>query len=73
MARCHQLRGLPAEDLKLCRAVFTTEDPVEDAVYDTQSLANNKRAMQGTVSYMPALFGCHCAAEVIHILRGGMS
>ena len=67
------LRGLPAEDLKLCRAVFTTEDPVEDAVYDTQSLANNKRAMQGTVSYMPALFGCHCAAEVIHILRGGMS
>lgn len=66
------LRGLPPEDLKLCHAVFTLEDPVEDAVLDTHSLANNKRAMQGTVSYMPALFGCHCAAEVINILRGGL-
>lgn len=66
------LRGLPAEELKLCRAVFTKEDPVREAVVDTHSLANNKRAMQGTVSYMPALFGCHCAAEVIHILRGGL-
>ena len=65
------LRGMSAEDLKLCRAVFTSEDPVEDAVVDTHSLANNKRAMQGTISYMPALFRCHCAAEVIRILRGG--
>ena len=65
------LRGVPANDLKLCRAVFTTEDPIENAVIDTHSLAGNKRAMQGTISYLPALFGCHCAAEVIRILRGG--
>ena len=65
------LRGVPADELKLCSAIFTTEDPIEDAVFDTQSLANNKRAMQGTISYIPALFGCHCAAEVIRILIEG--
>lgn len=65
------LRGLPAEELKFCRAVFTKEPPVEGAVVDTQDLALNKRTMQGTISYLPALFGCHCAAEVIRILRGG--
>ena len=64
------LRSLTSAELKLCRAVFCTELPLEDAVIDTNSRAFNKRAMQGTISYMPALFGCHCAAEVIRVLRG---
>lgn len=64
------LRGIPAEELKLCQAVFTTEPPVKSAVLDTNTMTCNKRAMQGTVSYMPALFGCRCAAEVIRILKG---
>ncbi len=66
------LRGLPAEDLKLCRAIFTKEMPIEGAVIDTNTRACNKRAMQGTISYLPALFGCHCAAEVIRVLKGDL-
>ena len=65
------LRDLTKEQLRLCRAVFTTEPPLEHAVIDTKTTLCNKRAMQGTISYMPALFGCHCAAEVIRILKGG--
>ena len=67
------LRGLPPDNLKFCRAVFTEELPVPGAVIDSDRCSGGKRAVQGTVSYMPALFGCRCAAEVIKILTEGFS
>ena len=65
------LRDLTKEQADLCRAVFTTEPHIRQAVVDTHNTLCNKRAMQGTISYLPALFGCHCAAEVIRILQEG--
>lgn len=48
-----------------CRAVFSTEPPIKTAVYDPETMSGNKRSVSGTISYMPTVFGCHCAAEVI--------
>lgn len=53
-----------------CRAVFSTEPPIRQAVFDPQIMENNKRSVLGTISYMPTLFGCHCAAEVLRLLSG---
>lgn len=53
-----------------CRAVFSTEPPIRQAVFDPQIMENNKRSVLGTISYMPTLFGCHCAAEVLQLLSG---
>lgn len=54
-----------------CRAVFSTEPPIKQAVFDPQIMENNKRSVLGTISYMPTVFGCHCAAEVLRLLAGG--
>ncbi len=57
--RLHHLgirKGIPV--------VFSTEQANPDAVVETVG-ETNKRTMVGTVSYMPALFGCHLAAYVI--------
>ena len=51
-----------------CRAVFSTEPPIARAVFDPQVMENNKRSVLGTISYMPTVFGCHCAAEVLRLL-----
>ena len=53
-----------------CRAVFSTEPPIRQAVFDPQITENNKRSVLGTISYMPTLFGCDCAAEVLRLLSG---
>jgi hesA/moeB/thiF family protein len=53
-----------------CRAVFSTGPPIRQAVFDPQIMENNKRSVLGTISYMPTLFGCHCAAEVLRLLSG---
>lgn len=53
-----------------CRVVFSTEPPIRQAVFDPQIMENNKRSVLGTISYMPTLFGCHCAAEVLRLLSG---
>lgn len=48
------------------QAVYSPEAPVEGSVVDSGDFAGpNKRSTTGTISYMPALFGCHCAAAVI--------
>jgi len=53
-------------------AVFSDESPIPGSIrHDTTS--PDKRSVTGTVSYMPAVFGCHCAAAVLRILRGGPS
>ena len=51
-----------------CRAVFSTEPPIAAAVFDPEVMENNKRSVLGTISYMPTVFGCHCAAEVVRLL-----
>ena len=56
--------------LKLKRdipVVFSTEEPKENAVIGC-SKERNKASTIGTISYMPAIFGCHMAAYVIRDL-----
>ena len=47
--------------------VFSTEIPRSDAVVEVSG-ERNKRTIVGTVSYMPAMFGCYLAAYVIRRL-----
>lgn len=44
-------------------AVFSEERPVEGAMVREES--RNKRSNVGTISYLPAVFGCVCAQTVI--------
>lgn len=46
------------------RAVYSPETVKREVIVETDGSAN-KRSMVGTISYMPAIFGCYCAAEVI--------
>ncbi|MEN9400605.1 MAG: hypothetical protein RL632_1708 [Bacteroidota bacterium] len=52
---------------KTVRAVFSSELQQKDALKMTNGL-NYKRSFYGTVSYMPALFGLHGAADVLRYL-----
>lgn len=47
--------------------VFSTEIPRSEAVQEVVG-ERNKRTIVGTVSYMPAIFGCYLAAHVIRRL-----
>ena len=49
------------------QAVFSTEPPIRSAVREEIS-GPHKRSTVGTISFMPAVFGCHCAAAVIRTL-----
>ncbi len=49
-------------------AVYSEEKPVEGAMVAEES--RNKRSNVGTVSYLPAVFGCVCAQAVIGSLAG---
>ena len=48
------------------KVVFSTEKAIETAMREEPS--QNKRTTVGVISYMPAVFGCHCAATVINDL-----
>lgn len=48
------------------KAVFSPEKVSSSAMYEDPS--QNHRTTIGTISYMPALFGCHCASVVIRDL-----
>lgn len=50
------------------KAVFSPEIVPETAINLDPNPNINKLSVVGTVSYMPALFGCFMAAEVIHDL-----
>lgn len=57
--RLHKLgirKGIPV--------VFSSEFPEPEAVVEVEN-ENNKRTIAGTVSYMPAIFGCYLASYVI--------
>ena len=49
------------------QAVFSTEPPIRSAVRAEIS-GPHKKSTTGTISFMPAVFGCHCAAAVIRRL-----
>lgn len=49
------------------RVVFSPERPPEHAMIEDRS--DNHLTTVGTISYMPPLFGCHIAAEVVKQLR----
>lgn len=50
------------------KAVFSPEPVIEEAVMIDADPDINKLSTVGTVSYMPAVFGCHAAAVVINDL-----
>lgn len=47
--------------------VFTPEAPLEYAIQEVEG-ERNKRTTVGTISYMPAMFGCYLAAHVINTI-----
>ena len=50
------------------KAVFSSEQPERDSVRLEES--RNKKSQVGTISYMPAVFGCVCAQAAIEELIG---
>ena len=50
------------------RVVFSSEKTEKSAVIEEESL--NKKSNVGTISYMPAIFGCFMAAEIIRQISG---
>ena len=53
------------------KVVFSEEIPVKEAIVPCEG--RNKKSRTGTISYMPAVFGCVCAqAAVEHILSVGV-
>jgi tRNA threonylcarbamoyladenosine dehydratase len=51
------------------KAVFSTEPPLKKSVIFSNT-TKNKKSVAGTISYMPVVFGCHCASVVIRDLIG---
>ncbi len=52
------------------RVVFSPEKVPPEAVRPSADAGGNFRSLVGTVSYMPAVFGCHAAAGVLEMLSG---
>lgn len=48
------------------KAVYSTEEVSRGSILETEEI--NKKSIVGTISYMPAIFGCFCAAGVINDL-----
>lgn len=48
------------------KVVFSEELPREEAIVPCEE--RNKKSMVGTISYIPAVFGCACAQQVITAL-----
>lgn len=49
------------------KAVFSEELPIAEAIVPDEG--RNKKSQVGTISYLPAVFGCACAQQVISFLR----
>ncbi len=49
------------------KVVFSSEDPITEAVQLCDD-EPNKKSIVGTISYLPAIFGCYCASVVINDL-----
>jgi len=51
------------------KVVFSPEGVNKNSIIETPGV-ENKRSAVGTISYMPAMFGCFCAAVVVRDLIG---
>jgi tRNA threonylcarbamoyladenosine dehydratase len=51
------------------RVVYSPEPVRRETLLETDG-TGNKRSVVGTISYMPAMFGCYCAAEVVRDIIG---
>lgn len=51
------------------KVVFSTEEAPKEYVIKTEG-ERNKKSTLGTISYLPAMFGCYAASYVIRILTG---
>ncbi|MFC2114039.1 ThiF family adenylyltransferase [Bacteroidota bacterium] len=51
------------------KAVFSSEERIKESMVHTDEVMNKKTNV-GTISYMPAVFGCICASVVIRDLIG---
>ena len=49
------------------KVVFSEELPMREAI--VEDAGRNKKSQVGTISYMPAVFGCICAQAAIDFLR----
>ena len=49
------------------KVVFSEELPEREAI--VEDAGRNKKSQVGTISYMPAVFGCVCAQAAIDFLR----
>ena len=49
------------------KVVYSTEKVPESAIVETDG-SGNKRTVVGTISYLPAIFGCMCASVVLRDL-----
>lgn len=49
------------------KVVFSSEDPIAEAVQLCDN-ERNKKSIVGTISYLPAIFGCYCASVVLRDL-----
>ena len=67
LARAVRLRLRKAGITKGLKTVFSTEQADPHAVIAVEG-ERNKKSTVGTLSYLPALFGCHLASYVIRKL-----
>ncbi len=51
------------------KVVYSPERVSKKAIIETEG-TDNKRSVVGTISYMPPIFGCYCAAVVINDIIG---
>jgi tRNA A37 threonylcarbamoyladenosine dehydratase len=54
------------------RVVYSPEPVRRETILETDG-SGNKRSVVGTISYMPAVFGCYCAAEVVRQIAAPIS
>lgn len=52
------------------KVVYSTENVPNNAIVTTDG-SGNKRTVVGTISYLPAIFGCMCASVVLRSLISG--
>ena len=53
------------------KVVFSSEPVPQHTIVRTE-IERNKKSNVGTISYMPAIFGCCCASVVIRDLINGL-
>lgn len=63
-------KALHAKQIRTGIEVVFSPEPVPENVIQVTDGSGNKRSQVGTLSYMPAVFGCYCAAAIIRDATG---